>query len=170
MWRGLYEVSRVSSDVRRALGAYEIAEEKCVGTSLADDALWNQVTITAKRKSRRSEAAVLAERLVQDFPVSDMAPRARKWLKEFGVTTSSTQPARLSRPRGSSCTGETNQRLNHPIRLENVKYWSNEDYVRVSMCPKRPTEFEVEVLFPGDEKKREAGRVFVDMTTVECGY
>ena len=166
LWRGLYEVSRVNSDLRHALGAYEIAESHCVGSSLADDALWNQVAIAAKRKTRRSEATVLAERLVQDYPVSDMAPRARKWLKEFGVTTEAAEPARLSKAERGRLHGRGETGTEGPNRLDEVKYWSNDDYVRVSLYMKRPTEFRVGSI-PGDSKKGTTGRIFLDFANSE---
>ena len=164
LWRGLYDVSRVNSDVRRALGAYEAAEDLCRGTTLADDALWQQVLITAKRKSRYAEATHLAERLVQDFPVSDMAPRAREWLRKHGVVQSAgAENVRLAKPKvkgrllgRSETEGETEN------QIVSVKNWSNDDYVRVAIYLEKPSEFRVGSI-AGAKNGKTSGRIFVDI-------
>ena len=137
-----------------------------VGTSLADDALWNQVTIVAKRKNRAAEATELAERLVQDFPVSDMAPRARKWLESHGVEVATSSQRRTDRVVRGMLHGRSETEGEQTNVLERVKYWSNDDYVRVSMYFKNPTEFRVGSI-PGDSKSGAAGRIFVDIGNVK---
>ncbi|MBT6179154.1 MAG: N-acetylmuramoyl-L-alanine amidase, partial [Deltaproteobacteria bacterium] len=164
LWRGLYDVSRVNADIRHAFSAYEVAEEACRGTTLADDALWQQVVITAKRKTRYPEATELAERLVQDFPVSDMASRARQWLREHGV----------ARPEGDAKKAQKAPRVKGRLLGRNdaedkvkseivrVKSWSNDDYVRVAIYLDKPSEFRVGSI-AGEKAGNAGGRIFVDI-------
>jgi len=166
LWRGLHNVSRVNSDLRRALGAYEIAEVLCHGTSLADDALWQQVVISARRKSHQSEASLLAERLVQQFPVSDMAPRAKKWLKERGVAlkplgAESQKATALSKGR---LLGRSDSESPSKASVKNIKTWSNDEYVRVVIYMSQPTEFRIGSIV-GKTAGNTKGRIFVDLPT-----
>lgn len=164
LWRGLYDVSRVNADVRHALGAYEAAEELCRGTTLADDALWQQVVITAKRKSRYPEATELAERLVLQFPVSDMAPRARDWLRKHGVAQRPgvVKKVAVSPSVKGRLLGRGDSDDNVETKIDSVKSWSNEDYVRVAIYLNKPTEFRVGAI-AGDKSGKAGGRIFVDI-------
>ena len=164
LWRGLHSISRVNDDLRSAFGAYEVAHQACEGSSLADDALWNEVQILQKRAADKVRASRLAERLLQRYPASDMAPRARLWLQEHGVTVApeKTGDDGPSQALAGRLLGRDDSKQDAKTAIQDIRVWSNEHYARVSIYLSRASQFRVGTI-PGDVSLMAKGRIFIDI-------
>lgn len=131
---GLYRVSQVGDDAWMAVMMYERVAREVPACNLGDDALLLAGDLLEKALGAPEEAYLRYQRIVEQFPNGDMAPRARQKVKVLSAYAPPPPP-----PASASSPAETALPAGMPIpaadsgesRLSGIRFWSNPGYTRV---------------------------------------
>jgi N-acetylmuramoyl-L-alanine amidase len=148
---GLYRVSWVKKDARRAVEFYATLARKHAASSLADDALAQAAEIEETVLKELDHAYRLYTQIVERYPQGDRAPAARLRLKALSghaPPSSPAAPAAAAGKGGSELTG--------------LRVWSNAGYTRIVLDLNRTTEFTANVL-PANAATGSEPRLYVDI-------
>lgn len=167
-WSGLYEVSRIGDDARKAVQAFERLAESYPTHSVADDGLFLAAGLQEKVLGRPGEAWKSYRRIADDFPKADMAPKARDELKRLVdyVPKEKTPAPVAARGNNKAEPPRDAQTSDGPNALGALRFWSNPGYTRVVFDLQDKADYSVNLL-PGDPKAGTAPRIYVDIAGVQ---
>ncbi len=158
LYSSLHNYSGWSSDLQQAAKRYKMLLKGYEQSRLADDALYNLGNIALKLKDEK-KARLEWQRLLRDFPESDMRARARANLDhlEPPQTAKSVKQNRLTRKKPKVTKAQYRQRGSRkPVvkiakerkvsrkelsRVLDLRHWSSPTYTRVVIDLDRETEF-----------------------------
>lgn len=148
---GLYGVSWVKNDARRAQELYLNLARQHTESSLADDALSRAAEIEETVFKEKGEAYRLYAQIVERYPQGDRAAVARLRLKALSAHAPPSPPAAspVAAARGG---GE----------LTGLRIWSNPRYTRIVLDLSRAAEFTANVL-PANAATGSEPRLYVDI-------
>ncbi|MEJ2031605.1 MAG: N-acetylmuramoyl-L-alanine amidase [Deltaproteobacteria bacterium] len=131
---------------------------------LADDALFNTAEIYLVDKKAEDEAARTLARIIAIYPDGDMAAAAGKKLaalKNHGILRPS-EPEQPLPGLAAAAVKKNEAKGAHagPVRLQPIRYWSNNDYTRVVIETDAPVTYEYSMLPRNDDKPR---RLYLDL-------
>ncbi|PLX94026.1 MAG: N-acetylmuramoyl-L-alanine amidase [Desulfuromonas sp.] len=164
-YEGLYDVSRLRRDARRAIETYMQVSVRYPRSRLADDALLAAAEIEEKTFSDDVAAALLVEQLLEQFPKGDMALEAKKMLGHLRPSSSvSSTPPAVSLPTPVKPT--TPQSVTDT--LANIRFWSNPGYTRVVLDLGANISYSANFL-AANPKEGAPARIYVDLLGVRPG-
>ena len=158
LYSSLYNYSGWSSDLQQAAKRYKMLLKGYGRSRLADDALYNLGAIALKLKDKK-KAREQWQRLLRDFPESDMRERARASLEDLSPskTLKSVKKSRILRKKPKVTKAQYRQGGSRkPItgvvktkkanrkglsRVLDLRHWSSPTYTRVVIDLDRETEF-----------------------------
>jgi len=148
---GLYGVSWVKNDARRAVELYLNLARQHAESSLADDALSRAAEIEENVFKGKGEAYRLYAQIVERYPQGDRAAVARLRLNALSAHAPPSPPATppVAAARGGS-------------ELTGLRIWSNTGYTRIVLDLTRAAEFTANVL-PADAATGSEPRLYVDI-------
>ncbi len=158
LYISLYNYSGWSSDLQQAAKRYKMLLRNYDQSRLADDALYNLGTIALKLKDKK-KAREHWQRLLRDFPKSDMRERAQAGLHDLSPPkiTESVKKNRIPRkkPRVTKAKYRQGRRRKPPAKVVrakqvnrkgsskvlNLRHWSSPTYTRVVIDLDKETKF-----------------------------
>ena len=155
--RGLYDISRVASDARRATELYDRLTETYSRDSLADDALFESAQIYEKILDHKAEAFVRYQAIVDRYPAGDMIAKAKG--KAVSLVAYAPAPRALPAPKVSSSMPAASA---GEAVLTGIRLWSNPGYTRVVMDFDGQAEFRANFL-PANPQEKADPRIYVDI-------
>ncbi|WP_432821902.1 N-acetylmuramoyl-L-alanine amidase [Trichloromonas sp.] len=155
--RGLYDVSRVSSDARRATEYYDRLTQSYPRNSLADDALFESAQIYEAILESKAEAFVRYQAIVDRYPSGDMLAKA----KGRAVSLVAYAPAPKALPAPEVSPPAPVAKAGEAV-LTGIRLWSNPGYTRVVMDLEGAAEFSANFL-PANPKEGADPRIYVDI-------
>lgn len=162
--RGLYAISRVASDARRAAEFYDRVADTYPKASLADDALWESARIYEEILDHKAEAFVHYQAIVDRYPDGDMLSRAKG--KAVSLVVYAPAPRALPAPKNKAPAPADSS---GNAVLTGIRLWSNPGYTRVVMDFDGEAEFRSNFL-PANPKEGADPRIYVDIKkTVPAG-
>ncbi len=152
----LYGYSRRASDLHEAIERYEVLAERFPDHHLTANALYALGRLYL-RKGQTDMARDAFGQLIEEFPRSRFASRAKARLKALGggavaAKRPPPEPAAKGVPviRGKQI-------------VKRVRYWSEKDYTRVVVDTSGPVRFKTGII-PADRRHHRPKRYFVDIT------
>ncbi len=135
LWRGLYAISRVPSDLDQALLAYARVPEAygkrpAAEHALADDALLQRAQIFLRRDERESAAREVRS-LLDRYPRGDMVSEAKKLAADLAAVVVPVVAEPKRPPKKRRLVGHRS--ADSAATVSEVKHWSNADYTRVAI-------------------------------------
>lgn len=161
--QGLYRVSRVEKDARRAVEIYLRVPEEFPGNTLGDDALVLAAGIEEKTLGEPASAWRHYRQALDRYPNGDMGTLAVRRLK--ALARYAPEPVAASPAAPAVVEAEApSQTPRQPGRgqLTEVRFWSNPGYTRVVLDLDRPADFSANLL-PGDPRQGQPPRLYVDI-------
>jgi len=128
--RGLYRVSLLSSDARRAVGYFDRVADDYPDNSLADDSLLLAGELLEEPLADFDEAYRRYFRIVRDYPRGDMFSKARPRVKRLAGFA----PLEVKRSPVRQVAGKT-------VQLMDVRSWSGKDKTRIVLDLERKVEY-----------------------------
>jgi N-acetylmuramoyl-L-alanine amidase len=155
--RGLYDVSRVSGDARRATELYDRLAESYPRDSLADDALFESAQIYETILDHKAEAFVRYQAIVDRYQSGDMITKAKG--KAVSLVSYAPAPRALPAPQVSSsapvvAAGES--------VMTGIRLWSNPGYTRIVIDLEGPANYSANFL-AANTKEGADPRIYVDI-------
>ncbi|MDF1563525.1 MAG: N-acetylmuramoyl-L-alanine amidase [Deltaproteobacteria bacterium] len=154
----LYKVSRLRSDLRRALDAFEALAERHPRSKLADDALCLMGEILLAHGGDASEAYLHFAAAAERYPKGDMAPTARAQVK--ALAAHAPKPAPKAPAAARAVAGK--------VELREVRTSTEEGTTRIVLHLSGPARFRQAEIPPDDAKERPA-RFYVDLQQTVLG-
>jgi N-acetylmuramoyl-L-alanine amidase len=161
--QGMYEVSRVRDDARRALDLYDSLARDYPDSTLADDALLLAAGI-AERLDDFSGAYQRYAAALARYPRGDMAARARiKFgeLASYAPKPEPSAPPAVSAPAPPPVAAASSTPAGS-VEMTGIRFWSNPGYTRVVIALNSQAEYSANFL-PADERSGLPPRLYVDM-------
>ncbi len=149
--RGLYGVSRIAPDARRAAGLFDAVADTYPASSLADDALVLAGEIYQETLKEPRQAYLRFARAADRFPEGDMAGKALKKKKELARYA----PPAPAAPKQAG-------------RLRGVRFWSNPGYTRVVLDLSQEANYSSNVL-PAKPERGDPPKIFLDLHGIAPG-
>jgi N-acetylmuramoyl-L-alanine amidase len=160
---GLYSVSRIKPDAKRAVELFLKMAEVYPESSLTDDALLQAGGLLEAALDDKEHAYAVYLQLVSKWPNGDMFARAKARL---GVLADYAPPVEKPEPKVAALKAkpEAEQVMAPPGegRLTAIRYWSNPGYTRIVLDVSAETQFSAHYLVP-DKKLGGDPRLYVDI-------
>ncbi len=170
---GLYGISRIKPDAKRAVEIFEQMAEQYPESSLADDALLKAGILLEQALNNKQRAYIIYKRLVNTAPHGDMFGKARARLQALAAyapppeksvvkkpAQTAYQPAKKS-SYGTQASGRTKASTGEG-RLTAIRYWSNPGYTRIVLDVSSETSFSTHYLVP-EPGNGNPPRLYVDI-------
>ncbi len=151
----LYGYSRQRRDLHEAIERYEVLVERFPDSHLTDDALYALGRLYAKAGKKEMARDALGQ-LLEEFPKSSFAAKAKKRLKGLGGPVLVSKPSREPALSGKAVSKGKQW-------VQKLQYWSEQDYTRVVIHTSGPVHFKTGTL-PPDRKRRLPKRFYMDIT------
>lgn len=164
--QGMYGVSRVRDDARRAVEFYDTLARDYPDNTLADDALVLSAGIAEGLGDFGGAYQRYAEAAAR-YPRGDMAPRVRSRLGELAGYAPKTEPspataAAAPRPAPAVAAPRATPPPDTAVEMTGIRFWSNPGYTRVVMDLSGTAEYTTNFL-PGEESSGVSPRLYVDI-------
>ncbi len=164
---GLYTISRIKPDAKRAVELFEQMAETYPQSTLADDALLRAGQLEEEALGDKRRAYIIYHRLIKTHPSGDMAGKANVRLSALArYAPAPEEPAvkKVAKKAAQSSVKAT-AASKSPAgggRLTAVRYWSNPGYTRIVLDVSAATQFSTHYLVP-DPKEGNHPRLYVDI-------
>ncbi|NLJ28697.1 N-acetylmuramoyl-L-alanine amidase [Desulforhabdus amnigena] len=172
----LHDINHSPADLKSAIEKYRSVISRYPQSALADDAQY--LTGILYESKDPAQAYIEFKKIELFYPQSDMRAKAaqklnvlnqklgcagsesKKEAKDNNKASRAKENAVSAKPAGSVPSASPScPKIN---RLTKIKHWSGPDYTRVALYIDNPVEFK-ETAIPPDPKKRESGKIYVDL-------
>jgi len=164
---GLYGISRIKPDAKRAVELFEEMADTYPDSSLSEDALFQAGEMLEEILGDRQHAYLVYQRLVSALPRGDMHSKASARLKALAgyapqpkqspveevVTKSEASPAAVKAASQGASAGN---------QLTSIRHWSNPGYTRIVIDVSGEAQYSTNYLAPEPDKNIPP-RLYVDI-------
>jgi N-acetylmuramoyl-L-alanine amidase len=160
LYRRMYEKFGIPIDLDYAIEYFTDVATFYPRHTLADDALFLAADswLLHKNEDKVERAIPLYQKIVETYPDSDHAAKARSRLQE----PLSHYPAPLPLTAASLPPISSGPVGNNPVQVLPVKFWSTADYTRIVMQTSGPTSYAYSLLEKNGEQPR---RIYIDFAS-----
>ena len=170
------KVSMLSSDALQATDYYQRVALRFPRHSWSDDALYRRAEVQLHQLKDSDQAYLSLLSLVHTYPRGDMAPRAKKLLKDLdrahrkkqGIKSKKSVASHSPRivpkktiPRGK-VSPPPSAVFPASVHLTGIRHWSSKDYTRIVLDLDEQSEFYTRLLKP-DPLLKTPHRLFIDL-------
>lgn len=150
---GLYRYSGSTNDLNNALNSFRLVYANFPTSSYADDALFMMGEIYYRFKKIPLFAQISFEKVVDQYPNSDMAPLAKERLKEIGTVSASLTTTKNEAEKRAPAEEASSKNLQY---VSGVRHWTNPSYTRIVLDISGPVDFK-------DNRLSNPDRLFIDL-------
>jgi N-acetylmuramoyl-L-alanine amidase len=154
----------------QAVQAYEQLVNLHPSHTLADDALYNIAVIYSEDMGDKTQAIAVLQRLKESYPRSEMAQQASLLLSKLRSEKPAITPHSVQSKPVETVIELPSKSLsaNQSLMVQDIRYWSNPDYTRVSIYLNKKATFNHRLL-KKDPQQRTPNRLYLDIEGAKLG-
>ena len=141
-----------------AIEAYDLLIQQHPSSTLADDSYYNKAIIYIEDLGDQEQGLLILSELRTRFPKSEMTNQAIELQKRLTDSKQADLEPQYYQPK----TDSSSDQPTGPNRVNDIRFWSNPDFTRVSIYTKHDPKF-IHKLLKKDPKLKTSYRLYVDV-------